>query len=38
MQYPILKDVCYFDTFEMEFMTLARTHDIHQVFDPGYTP
>jgi len=37
-QYPILKDVHYFDKFEMEFMTLARTHDIHQVFDPGYTP
>jgi len=22
----------------MEFMTLACIHDIHQVFDPGYTP
>jgi len=37
-QYPILKDVHYFDKFEMEFMMLACTHDIHQVFDPGYTP
>ena len=37
-QYPILKDVRYFDKFEMEFMMLARTHDIHQVFDLHYVP
>jgi len=38
LQYPVLKDICYFDKFEMEFMTLAHTHDIHQVFDSGYIP
>jgi len=37
-QYPILKNVLYFDKFEMEFMMLAHTHDIHQVFDPSSTP
>jgi len=37
-QYPVLKDVHYFDKFEVEFMTLAHTHNIHQVFDPGYVP
>jgi len=27
-QYPVLKDVHFFDKFEMEFMTLACVHDI----------
>ena len=35
-QYPVLKDVHYFDKFEMEFMTLTHVYDIHQVFDPKY--
>jgi len=37
-QYPVLKDVCFFDKFEMEFMTLARVHDIEEVFDTKYVP
>ena len=36
--YPILKDERKFDTFETEFLAMARTHDIEEVFDPTYTP
>ena len=38
LQYPVLKDIRFFDKFEMEFMTLARVHDIQDVFDPLYRP
>ncbi len=37
-QYHVLKDVHYFDKFEIEYMTLAHVHDIHQVFHPKYVP
>ena len=37
-QYPVLKDVHFFDKFEMEFMTLACVHDIEEVFDTKYVP
>jgi len=37
-QYPVLKDVHFFDKFEMEFMTLAHVHDIEEVFDTKYMP
>jgi len=34
--YPILKEIRFFDKFEMELMTQARSHDIADVFDPKY--
>jgi len=38
IQYPVLKDVHYFDKHELEFITLVCTHDVYQVFDPNYVP
>jgi len=35
-QYPVLKDACFFDKFEMEFMTLTHVHDIEEIFDTKY--
>ena len=36
--YPILKDERKFDIFKTEFLAMAYTHDIKEVFDPTYTP
>lgn len=36
--YPVLKDGRYFNTFEMELKTLARAHDVDEVFNPDYHP
>ena len=35
-QYPILKDPRYFDQFELKLLTIAKSHDVAQVFDPTY--
>jgi len=37
-QYPVLKDVHFYDKIEMEFMILAPVHDIEEVFNTKYMP
>ena len=36
--YPVLKEIKFFDKFEMELMTQARAHDIADVFNPKFKP
>ena len=36
--YPVLKDNRFFDKFELEFTTIAKAHDVIEVFTPSYKP